>query len=102
MAYAILNSILSGIELPVILMGDMNAHIAGIAARTTNENGRRLMALQEEYDLTTLNHDEGTAIELAKSFCLDYCLISKDLAEEVVDFHVDSEGELHRITSPYS
>ena len=64
-------------KLPMILMGDFNAHIKNHYSMTTNENGELLLRLQKNQSIEVLNLNSPTFEQQGKSpTCVDYVAVN--------------------------
>ncbi|KAL1475909.1 hypothetical protein MTO96_036940, partial [Rhipicephalus appendiculatus] len=90
------NDILN-INLPILIVGDFNAHIEELDM-ATDRTGKLLLDWVEKMELVIVNTTEkckGTITWAARTntSCIDYCLISSGLLPQLTDMHVDENGE---------
>lgn len=80
-----------------IVIGDFNGHIGIIGQQSINENGRKLLNLSEELNLTILNCDlecKGeTTWEREQKSTIDFALVNSLFYKHFVEMTIDEDGE---------
>lgn len=81
-----------------IMVGDFNGHIGIIGQQNVNENGRKLLSLSEELNLTILNCDLECKGEVTwergdQQSSIDFALVNSNFYKHFVEMIIDEEGE---------
>ena len=77
--------------LPMILLGDFNAHIIGHYSVSTNSNGKFLQKLERDQGIRVLNLNTPTWTQGDRKTCVDYVATNKKGAETIVSARVNDE-----------
>ncbi|CAL4065751.1 unnamed protein product [Meganyctiphanes norvegica] len=82
----------------LVVLGDFNAHIGLLGAKTIDRTGRMIVKRPNEYNLTMLNLDdrcEGTTIWEAREqkSTVDFVLVSQKMYSRFIEKEIDEKRE---------
>ena len=90
-------------QVPIILMGDFNAHIGVVGEQSINNNGQLLLEFQEKHNLILLNGDlncrgETTWSRGNQKSAIDFFFCSQDMYKYFTHLFIDEDKELYDLS----
>lgn len=87
----------------IIVLGDFNGHLGFIGDQALNRNGRYVLQLMENYNLTLLNGDEKCSGEITREengnkSSIDFVLVNRMMYEKFNEMEIDERKEKYDIS----
>lgn len=84
---------------PLILLGDMNAHLGFIGMQKINENGKLVIDIMEKYGLILLNGDfncegETTWSRGNQKSAIDFILVNEEMYKSYIEMKIDESKQV--------